>query len=171
MSELSIEDIQPKRSFFELKVTGRRYHLHPVMLEDEIWLRHEFGDRLKEILQEVEMEPLCRIAFRLMEEEDRATLQAQTVTITNEEGQSVSETLGGVRLLRCLVMGLDEKLAIYRAVMATIGLSRPAMEKLGAGALYRGVSQDPEPGSKKKKTGRRSSTSSARSTAGRRRRS
>lgn len=131
---LQMEDIKPEPATFKLKSRGEsEYRLRAVTLEDEIWLNKEFGSRLDNVFKNMEMGPISRIVFRLMDEEDKQRdFTKRKVTIMNEAGETISEDRGGVELLQASLVGFDDKLAVITALLATIGMSRPAMDKLQA---------------------------------------
>lgn len=126
---LNLEDIIPRAAIFTLRLTGITYAMRPVSLSDELWLKNTFGSGLQKILEEMEMRPICRIVFHLLDEKSKEHFAKQTVTIMNEEGDKVSETKGGAELLYCLISGFDEKMKVFQALLETIGLSRPIQEK------------------------------------------
>lgn len=129
---LKLEDIVPRPSSFTLS-NGKVYHLRAVTLGDEVWMAQEFGgEKLRAIFDRGEMLPICRIVFRLLSEEDKAEFAKQTVTIMNEEGDSMQETLGGYRLLYTRISGFSEKQAVLTALLETLGISRPTLEKIEA---------------------------------------
>jgi hypothetical protein len=129
---IKLEDIVPQGATFTLSRTKKTYRLRPVSLADEIWLNKEFGAQIETIFREVRMREICRIVFHQLEEESKADFAKQTVTIMNEEGDKVSETKGGAELLFCLIAGFAEKMEIFNALLQTIGISRPMVEKLVA---------------------------------------
>ena len=149
---LKMEDIKPKASQFTLSQNGKTYRLRPVSLEDQIWMNQTFGENLNDVFEKLKMEPICRIVFRLMESECRADFASTTVKIINENGDEVTETMGGYRLLMAMITGgPDEIFQIVGSLMETIGLSRPVAEKIAEGE------EKPEKKSPQRKpTGRKS---------------
>lgn len=127
---VKLEDIIPKKAAFSLRQKpGVVFAMRPVSLRDEVWLKNTFGAELQKILQDMQMRQVCRIVFHLLEEESKEHFAKTTVTIMNEEGDRVSETLGGAELLYALVSGFDEKMVVFQALLETIGISRPVQEK------------------------------------------
>jgi hypothetical protein len=163
MNPIELEDIVPRPATFYLERTKKTYHLRAVSLEDELWMRRTFGDEIQNIFSQIQMEPICRIVFRQLEEKDKEDFLEQTVTLINEKGQKISETKGGSELLLCLICGFEEKIQIFKALMKTIGISRPILEQIGQTSK----TQSP-PEEKKRHVGPKSSTSSRKSTVGRR---
>ncbi len=130
MKEVRLEDIIPKAATFTLARTKKTYHLRPVSLADEVWLKTEFGDDLQKIFSEINMVAISRIVFRLLEDEDKAEFAQKTVTIMNEQGEKAEEKMGGASLLHALISGFAEKMAILQALLQTIGISRPVADAL-----------------------------------------
>lgn len=153
---LKLEDIIPAPATFKLRLTDKTYRLRPVSLDDESWMNSTFGDKLGDILGKIEMRGVCRIVYRLMEDEDRESLSSRKVTLMNEAGEKVSETKGGVELLYCLISGHAEKMAVFEALLQTIGISRPMMKQLTEDEK-KNKPMPPKP-LKSRQTGRKSST-------------
>lgn len=158
MNEIKLEDIIPQGSSFTLKRTEKTYYLKPVSLADELWISQTFGDQLQEIMSQVKMKEICRIVFRLLEDDSKQEFRAKDVELINEEGESMTVRLGGAELLMCLVSGYGEKIQIIEALMDTLGASRPVRDKLTKAEEDQKKSQKP--------IGQKSSTSSQPSTDG-----
>lgn len=159
---LKLEDLKPEPSSFTLDSNGKTYHLRPVSLDDELWLRKTFGDRLQEVFTNLEMENLSRIVFHQLTPADQCDFLPEKRTFINEEGHRFEETVGGYRLLMVQMQGgVEEKVRIIDALLKTIGASRPKLEAAAGGG---GEAQKKSP--PKKPTGPRSSKTSRRPTAG-----
>lgn len=130
MQSIRIEDIVPQGAKFKLRSTGRSYKINALSLADEIWINEEFGKGLEDIFKQVKMKEICRIIFRLMDEGDKEEFAAQDVTIMNEQGEKITKRLGGSELLFLMISGFQEKIDIFQALLQTIGVSRPLMDKL-----------------------------------------
>lgn len=161
---MKLEEVVPRRAETSLEATpGRTYHLRPINLLDEEWMKARFGAALDADLTEGRVRTLVAIFFHQLEEADKAFFAKQTVTIMNEKGESEEMELGGEKILLSLIQGPVDKIRIYKAVMITLGASSP-MQDL--------TLPEPKAATAQKKTparrGKRSSTSSRKSTAGRR---
>jgi hypothetical protein len=162
--DIKIEDIVPKGSSFFLRANQKTYRLNPFTLADEIWMSETFGKSIQEVFSEVKMKEICRIVFRLMNEEDKQEFAAQTVKIMNEEGESMEIRRGGAELLCLLVSGFNEKIAIFQALLDTLGVSRPVVEKISQSEDQK---KNPIATAATSSPGTKSSTPSHTSTAGR----
>lgn len=159
---ITLEELVPQASQFTLKkLPGVTFHLRPVSVDDELWLQREFGARLQMIFERVSIREICRIVFHQLEEESKEHLAKRSVTIMNEEGEKVTQAVGGADLLRCLISGMPEKMEVVRALTETIGISRPVMDKLIADAEKKSQLE-----SQSQPIGERSSTSSVTSMDG-----
>jgi biotin operon repressor len=127
---LKLEDIRPRPSKFKLEATGKTYKLRPFNVEDEAWLKQEFGEKINDYFSEKNIDPvaLTRIAYRLMI--DRSDFKKKTITEIDENGEEFKTSIGGYRLLMSMISGMKEKEEILLAINETIGLSREAVEKL-----------------------------------------
>jgi hypothetical protein len=160
MEAIRIEDIVPQGAEFYLRKTEKTYRLNPITLADEIWMQQTFGDSIADIFSQIKMKEISRIVYRLMTEEDKEDFAARTVIIMNEEGEKLEKRMGGAELLFVQISGYGEKIKIFEALLQTLGISRPVLEKM-KGNLEESEKKTPQP------TGRSSSTSSPTSTAGR----
>jgi hypothetical protein len=130
METIRLEDLIPEGAEITLKKTGKTYRLKPISLSDELWLNKTFGAELDSIFRQIKMKEVCRIVFHQLEDEDKEDFLARDVTIINEEGEKATHRIGGAELLFILISGYKEKLEIFEALLKTIGISRPVMEKL-----------------------------------------
>lgn len=155
---INLEDLVPEKSAFKLKIPNKEYTLRPFNLEDEVWLQKKYGNEIESIFKELRIKEICEIAFHQLE--DKSDFKKREVKFVNDEGDELVEIKGGVDLLYSLVSGFDEKIAIINALMATIGVSRPIVEKL--------TKEDGEKKSETtaEQTGQKSSTSSQVNTDG-----
>lgn len=125
---IKLEDLVPEGSEFTLKSTGLTYKLRAFTMQDEIWIAKTFGEGIKDIFEKARMQEICRIVYHQLE--NKEDFCKREVKIINEEGEEVTGQVGGVDLLISLISGMDEKLNIINALLATIGISRGVMEKL-----------------------------------------
>jgi hypothetical protein len=160
MEDLNLEEITPEGAEFTLKATGKTYRMRPFGLEDERWLRKTFGERIKAIMKQVDMDEIARIVFHQLEPDDQMDFVRRPVKFVSEDGAAIEKQLGGVDLLRQCIRGNKEKIAIYQALLETIGLSRGVQEKIISDAVEQSEAE------KKRLIGPQSSTSSPQSTDG-----
>jgi hypothetical protein len=132
MKPIRLEDLIPQAASFTLKKTGNTYHLRPINLQDEIWLKKAFGDQIDVIFREVRMPEICRLVFHQLEDADKEEFLAKNVTIINEEGEKLTVRMGGAELLFASISGHAEKIKIFEAILQTIGVSRPMLEDASA---------------------------------------
>ena len=108
---LNLEDLKPKSAKFSLASTGSTYHLRPMNLEDEIWLRNTFTeDEINSIFREGRFKEICRIAFRLLDGPNRRDFKMKMVEFQSEEtGETFEKEIGGVKLFYAAIQGPQEK--------------------------------------------------------------
>lgn len=161
MKALSLEDLRPQESEFYLRKTDKTYKLRAITLRDEKWLASTYGARLKEIFEQVQMDEICQIVFRLLSDEDKKDFAIREIEELNEKGEKIKVKRGGVELLQDQITGIAERIVIIKALAQTFGVSRELQEELAKEekkslkAVQRG-----------RLAGEKSSTSSRRSTAG-----
>lgn len=123
-------DLNPKESSFELKAIDKELRLNPVTLRDEAWLSENYSpEEIYQIFTDVNMLEISRIVFRLLNNDDKMFFKSREVTFITENGDELTEVIGGVTLLRELISGPQEKLAILNALNDTFGVSRPVADK------------------------------------------
>jgi hypothetical protein len=164
MDAIQLEDLIPQGATFTLRKTEKTYRLNAVSLGDELWMNQQFGESLSDIFQNIRMKEICRIVFRLLDDEDKEDFAARDVTIMNELGEKVTNRIGGAELLFLMVSGFQEKIEIFEALLQTIGISRPILNKMKEEV---GAPTKPEE-KKTPQTGRTSLTSSRTNMDGRR---
>lgn len=131
MKEITLGEVIPRASEFTLRQTGKTYRLRPVTLDDEIWIERTYQDKggLSQVLATMNIPEICRAVFHQLVPEDQAEFAQRDVTFIDEDtGCSETKKVGGFRLLFALVSGNAEKIALYSALMDTIGVSRPIIE-------------------------------------------
>lgn len=153
---MKLEDLVPQSSEFFLSLPNRAYTLRPCTLADEAWLQKTYGAKLQAVFTNMQTQELCKIAIHLMNDKDKEEFAIRTVTFLDEAGKRLSMELGGWQMLMTLVTGMMEKKAICEAVLQTVGLNRPILEKLGAEA----DAEDPEKKSQEASIGAESLTCS-----------
>jgi hypothetical protein len=126
---MKLTEMVPKES--KLKLGEKELTLRPINLSDEIWLEKEFGqDGIQEIFEKVKIEEISRIVFRLLVDDDKLFFKKQNVRAVSEDGEVSTIELGGVALLRAMVHGWDDKLALLNCLLENIGASRPEQEEI-----------------------------------------
>lgn len=126
--EFKFEDLIPKTGEFTLsQLPNHTIKLKPFSAADEIWLLDRFGGRLQEIFLKAKVREICEIAFHQME--DKTPFIKQEVDLVDEEGNVSKQSLGGVSLLMALILPKQELEPVIMALMQTIGVSRPMVEK------------------------------------------
>ena len=128
---MELEKLVPKESKFRLNLAdGKEFTMRPITLQDEIWLRETYGERIQQIFEEMDVQEISRIVSRLLIVEDKRFFKKQDVTIVNEEGEELTIELGGVKLLQSLVSGWSDKTTLLKALLENIGFSRPDIEEI-----------------------------------------
>lgn len=129
---MDLVNIVPKESSFKLKIKNdkgeeydKSFHMRSINLNDEIWLQKEYGTAIGKVFEEVNTKEISRIVFRLMEDEDKLFFAKRDIITVDEDGNKQELTIGGLKLLRYMISGWEEKIAVLNALLENIGLSRP----------------------------------------------
>jgi len=127
---MNLTDLKPKESKLKLSSIDRELTLRPISLSDEVWLLETYGqEQLTQVLETIDIKEISRIVYRLIKEDDKLIFKSKDVVFITESGESIEKKLGGLELLRHMVFGWDDKLALYYALIDNIGVSRPTPEK------------------------------------------
>lgn len=117
----------PKKASFKLKATGKTYTLREITLDDQVWIKEEYGDRLEEIFSPpMDLNEVCRIVYRLIV--NKGDFKAVEINDYDDEGNFISTMCGGYKLLRRMIAG-DEIVDFIWAFNECQGLSRPVEPK------------------------------------------
>lgn len=121
---MELEDFVPEKGTFKLSLfPDVEFELRPMSLDDEAWLQKTFPDA-QAIFKEVRMAEIARIAYRLLSIEQQRMFKMQKVTFMDEEGNESETQMGGAKLFASSIRGVNEKIAVFKAILSTIGASR-----------------------------------------------
>lgn len=161
MKAIDLEDLIPMTGEFSLEATGAIVHqLRPITLQDQVWIKDKFGDAqaLQKILEGTKLKELCQLIYHQLL--DKSHFRASVVKEINDEGDEVERKITGPEALASCVSTKKEQLAIYKALLKTIGVSEPMLEEVlggGESAKKKQPSQ-PQPSSNEVPAGEKSST-------------
>lgn len=131
MEKFDLNYISPQPATFTLAaIPDREFHLRPVSLADQAWMRDKFGDRLQSIFKFAQFDELVRIVFHQLIPEDQAFFQKKSVKFVSEDGETCEMFLGGVKLLQSLVFGPTEAMKVVESLTTAIGVSRAMLDKI-----------------------------------------
>lgn len=124
---MDIIDLKPKAS--KLEVSGKSYTLRPWTLEDGIWLKQEYGEKVSQIFSETnfDLAAMCRMAYRLLV--DKQDFKVQEAKTFDEDGNEISVKLGGWKKLASDLKGFEEQYALMKSVTQCIGVSMPDLNE------------------------------------------
>ena len=135
MSGIKLDQLIPKKVELEMTIPSGEnafVHIGPFTLEHEIWLKETFGDKVQQVFKDMEIDSLARIAFRVMDPADRMHFPKQTVETIDEEGNAVTESIGGYRLFARCFSGTTQKIKLLEALTESLGVSRALIEEIEA---------------------------------------
>ena len=135
MSGIKLDQLIPKKVELEMTIPSGEnafVHIGPFTLEHEIWLKDVFGDKIQQVFKDMEIDSLAKIAFRVMDPADRMHFPKQTVETLDEEGNAVSESIGGYRLFARCFSGTTQKIKLLEALTESLGVSRALIEEIEA---------------------------------------
>lgn len=127
---MDLAQLQPKAAKFILDSMGEKkeFLLRPVTLADEVWLNENFDD-ISEVFDNLRMDKIARIVFRLLTDESKLFFKAQDVVTVDEEGNEKTIRVGGVEMLQMAISGYSNKINVVVALLECIGFSRPEVSK------------------------------------------
>lgn len=131
---MELDELIPERVSWTPTINGEKkdFFFRPFNLEDESFLKREFGDeKLKKIFEDLDMVQITRIAFRQLEVESKKELMKIKFIDVDEDGNDVEIAAKGPEKLSCLIVGLPEQLELVKMLLRTRGVSMPILDKLG----------------------------------------
>lgn len=140
MNEIDLNDIKPEDAIITIgggfdaegnPIEEIELRLRKITLDDEAWLKSEFGKEANPFNESITDEQLCRIAFHQLTTKGKQHFAPVDVTFVNDDtGEAAVHRVGGWRLFRMKLAGLQQKIDILNAVLYTAGVSRPMLEKI-----------------------------------------
>ena len=127
---LSLAEISPKKSSFKLKLFEKKFLLRSITLEDEIWLKQEYGDKANDVFNQnnPDFKEICRIAYRLLL--DKKEFKVRPVKLIDEQGNETAENIGGLNLFYKCITCFEDKIAVTIALVETMGVSRKVFDEV-----------------------------------------
>ena len=139
--------------------------LRPFSIEDESWLKRAFGDRLKKLFEDMDMDTISRVAFHQLDIDSKREIMKLKFIDMDENGVESEVAKTGPKKIGMVTVGYPEQLELLQALLRTRGFSMPIIEELG-----KHMGEKPEGKlskvQKKKLTGQKSSTTSQANTDG-----
>lgn len=124
--KLTLMDIKPEEFTFELSSRpGKTYTLGRFSLAEQIWCEEHFGgaEKVREIWSKQQLVPICEITHQLLKDKtDFPTF---------------------MDLAKCVIT-MQDKISLVRGCLATIGISKPVIEKLAADLTPEETPLDPK---------------------------
>ncbi len=126
--KFTLEDLIPEQASFTLEKTGDFEHiLRPLSIEDFQWLVRTFGEKWNDMFVHIDMEKLCRLAYRFLD--DRTQFLAENSVVVDEDGEKEEVRLKGYQVLQRSVRGVSDEVKLLSALTNAIGVSQPVMDK------------------------------------------
>lgn len=146
---MELEELIPERVQWTPKFKNNEdqedeitFHFRPFNLEDESFLKKEYGQKvLAKIFENMEMDKISKIAFRQLELDSKRRLMEMKFIDMDEDGKEIEIATKGPDKLGCLIVGLPEQLDLMKMLLRTRGISMPILEKLGE-AIVEGATKE-----------------------------
>lgn len=156
---MKLEELLPESPSFELKSTGKTYHLRIPNLSDRARFTEILGtdqEKITEVFQKMHWETLSKLVYRLLVEKE--DFQGSIETELDDDGFSHEvRVTGPEKLMRAVTGGLGEAMKMLNALVLAMRAGDPLIDQA--------VTDSSEKKKAPKLSGATSSTSSARSTA------
>ena len=130
---MELTDLKPRASKFYMEAIKRELKLRPWTVEDHIWLQQEYGkEKVQSIFNpdSVDMMAMCRIAYRLIT--DKSFFSVDVVETYDEEGNKITEKVGGWKKMAVMLSGVSEQVDLFTAITECLGVSMPEVEDIKA---------------------------------------
>lgn len=126
---LKLEELIQQPAHFKLKATGEMEHwLRIPNVDDQAWMKATFGNDLEKVLNSTDINGMAKLAFRLLK--DKAPFSARDFEGYNDDGEIEKKRLVGFEVLAQSIEGFQERINVYRALLSTVGMSQPVLDKL-----------------------------------------
>lgn len=127
LDELIPERVEwrPTAGTTELELYFRKYSL-----EDEAWLKREFGDKLEAVFAEVQSASICRIAYHQLDPVSKRELMNVKFMDVDEMGKDFEVALKGPEKIGMMIIGAEAMMDLINNILKTRGLSIPLLEKI-----------------------------------------
>ncbi len=128
-TKIELKDIVTQET--DAWIGGKCYTLRRFDLGDEAWLHETFGDKKGELFTEkMTTNQMAQLAFNQLKDEDKADFKKVKAKVINDEGDELEIEIGGWKLLRQKVSGTQEKAALMKALVHTLGIAQPLWDKI-----------------------------------------
>lgn len=127
---IELKDIVPKQTVLKLS-NGKEYKINPITLRDEAYFQQIWNkDEYAKIFTEVRVNDLCRILYRLMDNEHKKDFAPIKQIDYDENGYEIEKSIGGIELLSSFIVGIQDKIAIINCILEAIGISQPMRDQI-----------------------------------------
>lgn len=107
---LKFSDLKPVEAQFELsEFPGKKFTLEKFSLDVQIWAQERFGDELGKILEGRRLKELTELIYYVLKEKDVIT---------------------SLQMLRKSIVTHYDKIAVIAAIIATVGVAQPVIDKM-----------------------------------------
>jgi hypothetical protein len=130
---VTLDDLIPEHATFTLKSTGKIYIIRPVNLDDQVWVKKNIGDEtmIEKAFSGLDPDVITKLVYRLMDQDGRTDFMARDCSEINGDGEQQSYRLTGPQALCKAIEWPQEFIEVFRALLKTIGISNPILDKLG----------------------------------------
>ena len=134
---MELEQLIPERCSWTKTIEGdgetRELELHfrPFSIEDESWLKTAFGDELKSIFENMEMDKIARISFHQLDPECKREIMKIKFMDVSEDGEDIEIAKRGPEKLAKLIIGYPDQMELIKILLRTRGFSMPIIEEIG----------------------------------------
>lgn len=124
MTKFDLNDLKPVESTFKLS-NGKEYTLKKFSLAAQIWMHQRFGaEKVQQIFEKVSIPEICEtVHFLMKDKSDFPTFLDLAEAITTQA----------------------DRLAIVQAIIETIGISQPMIDKITAEEKKSSVAPEAQP--------------------------
>lgn len=131
--DMTLDEVRPSPSSFRLEVTGDAvYTFRNFSLDDQVWIKKTFGKGLAELMGG-ELDPIdlsntiCQVAYHMLG--DKSPFKSKTIKTYDDNGQEISVTIGGAKLLASMIQAKDSHMLVAALLEAIKASNPPEPEK------------------------------------------
>lgn len=125
---IGLEELIPSEAQFDMN--EKTYTLRKINLEDQVWMKAKYGERLDEIFEKLPLKEVCEIVFHLLPNEQKADFAFKVVEEYDDDGKMTEVEKTGPAQVRSCISGIGQQIKLVKALLKTVGISQPILDRL-----------------------------------------
>lgn len=131
-TSVTLEEMIPRTATVEIE--GKEYTLRKFSLSDQAWAIEKFGgaEGIQAVFDKPDLKGICQMVFHQLSDKDKRDFMLKHINLINDDGEEEEVRLTAVDQLMRKVSGSQHATEMVIALMKTIGVSQPLLDKVEA---------------------------------------